>query len=451
MNRFQSINPEKDGANVKGPSDIKNEIRIITLADDVFKLWEKFFDKHCEGSLIDPCTGREYREDKKFNPSKFFLKREFFKHMGHFTDKDLKEYALHLLGQTVNRDRIYPKVSFHKTRVLCEDNHCAADWVERRKRKKVVLDELMTINSLLKFKNENGDVIDRKWRDWKRAHLFTSASWDFLIAATPNEFFKKRLTNEAKNKRAVDFTEKYPTICPMLERFLKLKNRINHPRGGVCIRGHSIEPMSFTKNHRWEYVDRTLHLAIIDFRQVPKPLPGTSNNSIALSLLKFLGDHLRPSMSSPTIWLWIVGDAFDLERVTAFAATHMKDFDLKKSKYFPSKAERLDSVTSRSEAAVVTLLFLFKKGSEHVAKVQHSWMAKYSASSSPYYLEPSKNNEGKYRHHAAELRMEFYLNILQSFAYRGDNIIGIYVGTKCMIAAKVQFHRLSSFVSSNRR
>ena len=88
--------------------------------------------------------------------------------MGHFTDKDLKEYALHLLGRTVNRDRVYPKVLFRKTRVLCKDNQCAADWVERWKRKKVILDEFMTINSLLKFKNENGDVIDKKWRDCKR-------------------------------------------------------------------------------------------------------------------------------------------------------------------------------------------------------------------------------------------------------------------------------------------
>ena len=82
--------------------------------------------------------------------------------MGHFTDKDLKEYALYLLGRTVNRDRVYPKVSFHKTRVLCEDNQCAAIWVERRKRKKVILDEFMTIKMLLKFKNESGDVIDKK-------------------------------------------------------------------------------------------------------------------------------------------------------------------------------------------------------------------------------------------------------------------------------------------------
>ena len=198
----------------------------------------------------------------------------------------------------------------------------------------------------------------------------------------------------------------------MLQRFLQLKNRIDRPRGGIYIRGHNVEPMSFTKNHKWEYVEKTLHLAIIDFCQVSKPLPGTSHNSVASSLLKFLANHLRPLMSTPTIWLWLVGDAFDFDSVVSFAATHMRDFDLKKSKYFPSKAERLDNVTNRSVATTVTLLFLFKKGSNHVAKVQASLKAKYSASSRPYYLEPSKNNEGKYRHHAAQLRMEFYLNIM---------------------------------------
>ena len=271
------------------------------------------------------------------------------------------------------------------------------------------------------------------------------------MTGTSNEFFKKRLTNEAKNKRAIDFLEKFPTISPMFQQFLKLKNQTDRPDGGVYTRGHSCEPMSFMKSQRWEYVDRTLDLAIIDFRQVPKPLPGTSDNSRALSLLKFLADHLRPSMSFPSIWLWIVGDAFDLEKVTAFAASNMKDFDMTKSKYFPCKAERLDNVTNCSEAAPVTLLFLFKQGSQHVAKVQRSWKAKYTASTTSYYTDPSKNNEGKYRLHATELRMEFYLNILQSFAYRGDNVIGIYVGSKCMIAAKVGWIRHLTLLSSGRR
>ena len=106
-----------------------------------------------------------------------------------------------------------------------------------------------------------------------------------------------------KTKRVLDFLEKHPTICPMLQHFLKLKNRVGRPGGGIYIRGHSVESMSFTKNHRWEYMDRTRDLAIIDFRQVPKPLPGTSHSLVALLLLKFLVDHLRLSMSTPTIWL----------------------------------------------------------------------------------------------------------------------------------------------------
>ena len=33
IERFKNINPEKDGASIKGSADIKNEIQIITLSD----------------------------------------------------------------------------------------------------------------------------------------------------------------------------------------------------------------------------------------------------------------------------------------------------------------------------------------------------------------------------------------------------------------------------------
>jgi len=33
IERFQNINPEKDGASIKGSADLKNEIQIITLPD----------------------------------------------------------------------------------------------------------------------------------------------------------------------------------------------------------------------------------------------------------------------------------------------------------------------------------------------------------------------------------------------------------------------------------
>jgi len=42
ISRFQNINPEKEGARVNYITDVKNEIKIITLPDDIFKLWEEF-------------------------------------------------------------------------------------------------------------------------------------------------------------------------------------------------------------------------------------------------------------------------------------------------------------------------------------------------------------------------------------------------------------------------
>ena len=48
---------------------------------------------------------------------------------------------------------------------LAHNSH--ADWVERRKRKKVILQDFMALNPDLKFTDEGGDVIDDVWRQWK--------------------------------------------------------------------------------------------------------------------------------------------------------------------------------------------------------------------------------------------------------------------------------------------
>ena len=54
-----------------------------------------------------------------------------------------------------------------------------------------------------------------------------------------------------------------------------------------------------------------------------------------------------------------------------------------------------------------------------------------------YYTDPSKNNEGKWRLRPTELRMEFYVNILQDFAAASENILAVFTGRKFMLARKV--------------
>ena len=55
-----------------------------------------------------------------------------------------------------------------------------------------------------------------------------------------------------------------------------------------------------------------------------------------------------------------------------------------------------------------------------------------------YYTDLSKNNEGKWRLRPTELRMEFYLNILQDFEAASKNILAVFMGRKFMLAAKVK-------------
>ena len=163
--RFQNINPDKDRASIKSATDLKNEIQIITLPDDLWAYWKKFLLMHAEGKLVDSISLKQYKDCKGFKVRSSSLKREFFKRFGWFTDKDFGVLAQHLLGETPGRRALYPKVSTLRTKILVPDNLASADWVERRKRKKVVLQDIMAIKPSLKFLDSGGDVIDSAWKD----------------------------------------------------------------------------------------------------------------------------------------------------------------------------------------------------------------------------------------------------------------------------------------------
>jgi len=143
VSRFQNINPEKEGAKVNYITDVKNEIKIITLLDEIFKLWEEFLERHSSGDLINLETCLTYNAAQTFHPRSCSLKREFFKHLGHFTNNDLRVYVQHLLGTSPDRELVYPKVFVSKPKLVISGHHTAADWVERRKRKKVIIEEII--------------------------------------------------------------------------------------------------------------------------------------------------------------------------------------------------------------------------------------------------------------------------------------------------------------------
>ena len=437
VQRFQNINLDSDGAHIIGPRDLKNKIKIITLPTKLWTSSKTFLNKHTEGELIDPDTDKMFKEDRKFKLKQQTLKREFFMHYGHFTDRDFGILAQHLIGATPRRSLLYPKVSVARTRYLAPNNHSHADWVERRKRKRVILQDFMALNPDLHFTDGGEDVIDDVWRQWKLRHWFTTASWDFLLSTQKADYFQRRLQNEAWSKRIMNMQAQFPEVHSMLTQFLKLKYRTFRPRGGVQFRGVDIVNCSLERSTSFVYTERVLNFSVLDCRSVPRVK--ASDTTVAIdSFLRCVREKLEPAITTPNLWLFIVEDDDDRVAAMKFAETRMPEFDIMHSTYIPSKAEILNNVSTRGTAPDVPLLFLFKRGNAYADEARRRMKGIYTTPvTCVYYMDPSKNNKGKWRLRPTELRMEFYLNILQDFAAASENILDVFTGRKFMLAAKV--------------
>ena len=93
----------------------------------------------------------------------------------------------------------------HKTTKVHVFHYFAADWVERRKKKMIVLQEFDALDDTLEFIGADGIVNNEKWKEWKKIHVVLVATWSLLLCVIPRAYFAKRLTNEEKLKRACEF------------------------------------------------------------------------------------------------------------------------------------------------------------------------------------------------------------------------------------------------------
>jgi hypothetical protein len=85
----------------------------------------------------------------------------------------------------------------------------------------------------------------------------------------------------------------------------------------------------------------------------------------------------------------------------------------------------------------VFLIFLVKKGDREVERLRSKIRKEYHAHEIPYYVEAGKYQEMKYRLCASELLMEFYLDLLFDLCRPGERLLGIFKGSKCLVAMQV--------------
>ena len=75
----------------------------------------------------------------------------------------------------------YPKVIVHKTTLVHASHHTGHEWVGRRKRKRVVMEELVELQPDLKFIKADGSVDGDEWRKWKLDLRVSSGTYNILL------------------------------------------------------------------------------------------------------------------------------------------------------------------------------------------------------------------------------------------------------------------------------
>jgi hypothetical protein len=181
----------------------------------------------------------------------FTLAQEFFKHLGHFMDEDLKVFVQHLLRKTPGWSYSYPKVTVHKTSKVHISHYSATEWVERRKKKMIVLQEFDALDGTLEFTRADGTMNNKKWKEWKKTHAVSVATWSVLLCVIPVAYFAKSLTNKGKLKRACEYEEKFPEVLHFLQNFLRLKNNFSVLGGSAMFRILKRDSLEFGRD--WTY------------------------------------------------------------------------------------------------------------------------------------------------------------------------------------------------------
>jgi hypothetical protein len=125
--------------------------------------------------------------------------------------------------------------------------------------------------------------------------------------------------------------------------------------------------------------------------------------------------------------------------VIHYVEGHMKDYALTSSTYYIHPNERLYANETKGEGKhrEVHLAFLLKKGVS-LPKLD----SMYVIPSIDYYTEPHKYNESQFSLSDRELRMEFYLDIMELLCSPRDSMYCIFGGSKTMHAANVSSRNL---------
>ena len=197
------------------------------------------------------------------------LSWKYFKWLGNLSLQDLERLAKHLLNQSgAKRKFSYSKVTIKLISSMLESCYSTKDWVEKRKRKQLVKQELNNINPTLDLINANGELIHEKWKAFKRAQNITSTSMNLLLERPRETYFVEAKQLKSKSKTCAQISR---AVGEFFKVFLNHKNGFELPYAHAEYRTYDVKSNSFSK---WKEVvwapgyALEIGLAVVDMREL---------------------------------------------------------------------------------------------------------------------------------------------------------------------------------------
>ncbi|KAG0556428.1 hypothetical protein KC19_11G053000, partial [Ceratodon purpureus] len=355
------------------------------------------------------------------------LPREFFKWLGNLTEADHQKMCKHILHKSgPSRKYTYPKVTIKQNTSVLEDCYSVKEWAERRKRKAVAQAEFNNINPTLHlFKRDGLDV--PAWKQFKKTYFVSKESKHVLLDwGIPDSYWTNSRATQFRNKLAKDLS---PYAVEFFKTFLKVRHAFKCPSAEMWFLPFIREPrLAFGSwpSDIWRLAGGALTFGIIDFRFLPTYKTRqnyTLENPFFMEFFNMIEEYGQPQFNDVRHWLLICGDDEDFAQVLTWVERNT----LSESRWNPSNS-------------CFSLMIIYLR-----TKCQRQKpLSEYRTADHPLYKDNRKFNERRYAMYPSELRMEFYLQVLDTFCSTGVAVYQLYAGTKSLIAAAML--SISSFV-----
>ena len=351
------------------------------------------------GELINPDTLEKFNQKENWKQESCLLSREYFKWLGNLILHDLERLANHLLNQSREKRKFpYPKVTIKAISSVLESCYSTKDWVERRKRKQLIKKELNNIDPTLGLINAEGELIRKKWKEFKASHYITSASMNVLLEHPGEQYFTQAKQLKSKNKTCAQISL---AAAEFFRVFLRHKSGFEKPIAQAEYWTYNVQRNTFSDWRAGTWDSDTVNhigLGVMDLRE----LPGVETTMVEpgkrpyfYSVIGSMENTRSPFVGEIDNWLIISGTkSHEKQQALDYTNAHewFRRLHCDMADYIPARCKRLGDASVARAPKRVMLHFYQNTEARRPVPISDEFYAR----NTPVFNKPHGYNELEY-------------------------------------------------------